>query len=160
MSGRSFSIPAGRRIVGLIGLIFSLPYIYYAWAELGFGRWRSPGAAIFPIAAGIIVAIASISILIEGKQTSEELHGATFTLPQGENLRRLIFVLGSFAAYFVAMEYVGHQSASAIFLMAAMGLIAEKLTVKIAIYAVIIAVAFQLFFVRFLQVQMPKGLIS
>ena len=41
-----------------------------------------------------------------------------------------------------------------------MSLIAEELSVKIAIYGVVIALAFQLFFVRFLQVQMPKGLVS
>lgn len=160
MSERVLSLPAGRRIAGYVGLILSLPYVYYAWTELGFGRWRSPGAAIFPIAVAVIVAISSILVLLERQESSEELHGATFTLPQGENLRKLAFVLGSFAIYFVAMEYAGHQTASAIFLIVAMSLIAEELTVKIAIYGVVIALAFQLFFVRFLQVQMPKGLIS
>lgn len=159
-SERVLSLPAGRRIAGLIGLVLSAPYVYYAWTELGFGRWRSPGAAIFPIAVGVIVALASLSVLFERKDTSEELHGATYTLPQGENMRKLVFVLGAFAIYFVAMEYAGHQAASAIFLIVAMSLIAEELTVKIAIYGVIIALAFQLVFVRFLQVQMPKGLIS
>jgi putative tricarboxylic transport membrane protein len=160
MSERVLSLPAGRRIAGLVGLIFSVPYVYYAWTELGFGRWRSPGAAIFPIAVGVIVALASISVLLERAGKSEEMHGATYTLPQGESLRKLVFVLGSFAIYFVAMEYAGHQAASAIFLIVAMSLIAEELTVKIAIYGVVIALAFQLLFVRFLQVQMPKGLIS
>ena len=40
-----------------------------------------------------------------------------------------------------------------------MALIAEKLSPKIVVYAAVIAIVFQLFFVRFLQVQMPKSVL-
>ena len=56
MSERALSLHRGRRIVALASLVLTAGYSYYAWTELGFGRWRSPGAAIFPLAVGAIVA--------------------------------------------------------------------------------------------------------
>lgn len=159
MSERALSLHRGRRIVALASLVLTAGYSYYAWTELGFGRWRSPGAAIFPLAVGAIVAVAAIAVLLERKDTSDGVHGASFSLPTGEVLRKLSLVLIAFALYFVAMLYVGHLAASAVFLVAAMALIAEKLSPKIVVYAAVIAIVFQLFFVRFLQVQMPKSVL-
>ena len=116
MSGRSYSIVAGRRIVAFVALAFAVAYTFYAWRELGFGRWHRPGAAIFPIAVGVIMAIAAIAVFLERKETSDEVHGARFALPEGTDLRRLAAVLGAFAVYFVAMEFIGHLIASALFL--------------------------------------------
>jgi hypothetical protein len=158
MSGRSFSLVSGRRVTALIGLALSAGYTFYAWQELGFGRVHRPGAAIFPLAVGAIIAVASIAILLERRDTANEIHGASFSLPGGEDLRRLAFVLGAFAIYFVAMEYIGHMIASALFLFVAMAVLSDKSRIRLATYAVVIAVLFELFFVRFLQVQMPYGL--
>jgi Tripartite tricarboxylate transporter TctB family len=158
MSGRSFPIVSGRRIVAIVALVLAAAYTLYAWRELGFGRWHRPGAAIFPIAVGIMIAIAAISVLLERKQTSDELHGAAFTLPGGTDLRRLGLVLGAFAIYFVAMELVGHLIASALFLFVAMATLSDKSKLRLAIYAVAIAVTFEVVFVRLLKVQMPYGL--
>src|SRR5690242_3066324 len=158
MGERTYSVVSGRRVVALIGLALSTGYTFYAWQELGFGRRHRPGAAIFPLAVGAIIAIACIAVLLERRDTSDEVHGATFSLPGGEDLRRLILVLGAFAIYFVAMEYIGHMIASALFLFVAMAVLSDKSRIRLAAYAVIIALAFELFFVRFLQVQMPYGL--
>ena len=67
-------------------------------------------------------------------------------------------LLAAFAVYFVAMDYIGHMIASALFLFVAMAILSDKSRLRLAIYAVIIAVSFELFFIRFLQVQMPYGL--
>ena len=158
MSGRSYSIVAGRRIAAFVALAFAVAYTFYAWRELGFGRWHRPGAAIFPIAVGGIMAIAAIAVFLERKETSDEVHGARFALPEGTDLRRLAAVLGAFAVYFVAMEFIGHLIASALFLFAAMAILSDKSKLRLAIYAAVIAVSFELVFVRFLQVQMPYGL--
>jgi hypothetical protein len=157
MAERIYRLASGRRIAAVVGLAFSAAYTFYAWQELDFGRWHRPGAAVFPIAVGVILAVASIAVLFERSGTSNEGHG-TFTLPGGEDLRRLAFVLGAFAIYFVAMDYIGHMIASALFLFVAMALLSDKSKLRLAIYAAIIAVSFELLFVRLLQVQMPYGL--
>ena len=158
MSERAYSVVNGRRIAAFVCLVLCAGYGYYAWTELGFGRWRAPGAAIFPLCVAVMVAIASIAVLLERKDTSAEILGQTFKLPAGADLGRLVGVLGAFAAYFVAMDYIGHMIASALFLFAAMAILSDKSRLRLAIYAVVIAVSFELFFVRFLQVQMPYGL--
>jgi hypothetical protein len=155
--GRSFSLVAGRRLAAIIALILAAGYTFYAWQELGFGRWRAPGAAIFPIAVGVMIVIASIAILLERKDSAESLLGATFRLPAGADLKRLGAVLVAFAIYFVAMNFIGHLIASALFLFAAMAILSDKSKVRLAIYAVLLAVTFEVLFVRFLQVQMPYG---
>lgn len=152
-----FSLVSGRRIAAAIALIVSAGYTFYAWSELGFGRWHRPGAAIFPIAVGILVAIAAIAVLLERPETSKAAHGDHFTLPAGADLRKLVAVLAAFAAYFVAMDTIGHMIASALFLFVAMALLSDKSRLRLAIYAAIIAVSFEVFFVRLLQVQMPYG---
>ena len=158
MSDRAYSIAGGRRIAASVCLVLCAGYGYYAWTELGFGRWRAPGAAIFPLGVAVMVAIAAIAVLLERKESSDELLGRTFRLPAGADLGRLVGVLGAFAAYFVAMDYIGHMIASALFLFVAMAILSDKSRLRLAIYAVIIAVSFELFFIRFLQVQMPYGL--
>ncbi len=158
MSARTYSLRSGRRIAAIVALILGAAYIFYAWHELGFGRWRRPGAAIFPVGVGAMIAIASIAVLFERRDTSDDIHGISFTLPGGENLRRLVFLLGAFAVYFVAMDYIGHMIASALFMFVAMALLSDKSRLRLAIYAATIAVAFEVLFVRLLQVQMPYGL--
>ena len=158
MSDRAYSIVNGRRIAASVCLVLCVGYGYYAWTELSFGRWRAPGAAIFPLGVAVMVAIASIAVLLERKESSAEHLGQTFRLPTGADLGRLVGVLVAFAVYFVAMDYIGHMIASALFLFVAMAILSDKPRLRLAIHAAIIAVSFELFFVRFLQVQMPYGL--
>ena len=69
-------------------------------------------------------------------------------------------MLAAFAIYFVVMPVLGNMIASALFLLASMWLLSDdpnRSIVRLAIYAVVIAVVFEVFFVRLLKVQMPAG---
>ena len=86
---------------------------------------------------------------------------STFSLPTGADLRRLLLLLAAFAIYFLAMPIIGNMVASALFLTASMWLLSDdpqRSIVRLSIYAIAIAVGFEWFFVRLLQVQMPGGL--
>jgi hypothetical protein len=86
---------------------------------------------------------------------------ASFTLPAGADLRRLLLLLMAFALYFLARPIIGNMVASALFLFTSMWLLSDDPTrslLRIAIYAIAIAISFEWFFVRLLQVQMPGGL--
>jgi hypothetical protein len=155
---RSFRLPPARRIVGVLALLLAAVYTMQAWQTLSMGRWHKPGAAIFPLAVGLLLAI---SVLSERRGGAEDPMPATFSLPGGSDLRRLLLVLGAFAIYFLAMPVVGNMVASALFLLATMWLLSDgpdKSIVRLTIYAVVSALAFELFFVRLLKVQMPAGL--
>ena len=155
---RSFRLPPARRIVGTLALLLAAVYTMSAWQTLSMGRWHKPGAAIFTLAVGLLLAI---SVLSERCGGAEDPRPATFSLPDGSDLRRLLLVLGAFAIYFLAMPVVGNMVASALFLLATMWLLSDgpgKSIARLTIYAVVSALAFELFFVRLLKVQMPAGL--
>ena len=157
----SFRLPPARRIVGVLALLLSAIYIAGAWQTLSMGRWHKPGAAIFPIAVGVLLAIAAISVLFEKHGSAGDSMPATFPLPVGPDLYRLLRVLGAFALYFLAMPLFGNMIASALFLFAAMWLLSDnsnKSVLRLAIYAVVSALVFEFLFVRLLKVQMPAGI--
>ena len=157
---RSFRLPPARRFTGLLALLLAAVYVVDAWQTLSVGRWHKPGAAIFPIAVGALLALSAISVLLEKHGGADDSVPATFSLPAGSDLRRLLLVLAAFAIYFLAMPIIGNMIASAMFLFASMWLLSDdpgKSAPRLAIYAVVIALSFEVFFVRLLKVQMPAG---
>ena len=158
---RSFRLPPARRVVGVLALLLAASYAAGAWQTLSMGRWHKPGAAIFPIAVGLLLAISAISVLLERHGGTDDPMPATFSLPAGSDLKRLLLVLAAFVLYFLAMPLLGNMIASAFFLLATMWLLSDdpgKSLPRLAIYAVISALVFEVFFVRLLKVQMPAGL--
>jgi hypothetical protein len=158
---RSFSLGSARRITALLALLLSAFYVTNAWQTLSVGRWHKPGAAIFPIALGALLAISGLSVLFE-RRGSDGAMPATFTLPVGSDLRRLLLLLAAFALYFLMMPVIGNMVASALFLFASMWLLSDdpgRSLLRLAAYAIAIALCFEWFFVRLLKVQMPGGVI-
>ena len=155
-------MPPARRFTGLIALLLAAVYVVDAWQSLSLGRWHKPGAEIFPVAVGVLLALSAISVLLERHGGADDPMPTTFSLPSGADLRRLLLVLGAFAVYFLAMPVIGNMAASALFLLASMWLLSDdpgRSLVRLATYAVVIALCFELFFVRLLKVQLPGGLI-
>jgi hypothetical protein len=158
---RSFGLPPARRFIGLLALLLAAACAFDAWQTLSFGRWHKPGAAIFPIAVAALMAFSAISVLLEKRGGADDPMPATFSLPDGADLRRLLCVLATFAIYFLAMPVLGNMIASALFLLASMWLLSDdpnRSIIRLASYAVVIALVFEVFFVRLLKVQMPAGL--
>ena len=159
-SVRSISLAPARRVAALLALLLSAFYLTNAWQTLSVGRWHKPGAAIFPIAIGALLAISALSVLFE-RRGGDGTMPAGFTLPAGTDLHRLLLLLAAFALYFLAMPVIGNMIASALFLFASMWLLSDdpsRSLLRITAYAIAIAISFEWFFVRLLQVQMPGGL--
>jgi hypothetical protein len=157
---RVFGLPPARRFAGLLALLLAGTYAVDAWQTLSFGRWHKPGAAIFPIAVAALMALSAISVLLERHRGADDPMPATFALPAGADLHRLLSVLAAFAIYFLVMPILGNMITSALFLLASMWLLSDdpnRSIVRLAIYAVVIAIIFEWFFVRLLKVQMPAG---
>jgi hypothetical protein len=157
---RVFGLPPARRFAGLLALLLAGTYAVDAWQTLSFGRWHKPGAAIFPIAVAALMALSAISVLLERHGDADDPMPGTFALPAGADLHRLLSVLAAFAIYFLVMPILGNMIASALFLLASMWLLSDdpnRSIVRLAIYAIVIAIIFEWFFVRLLKVQMPAG---
>jgi hypothetical protein len=163
VTANSFRLPPARRIVGVLALLLAAVYAVDAWQTLSMGRWHKPGAAIFPIALGLLLAISAISVLLERHGGAGDPMPETVTLPAGTDLRRLLKVMGAFALYFLVMPLLGNLIASALFLLATMWLLSDdpnKTVTRLALYAVAMAMVFEVFFVRLLKVQMPAGVLK
>ena len=163
MTANSFRLPPARRIVGVLALLLAAVYAVDAWQTLSMGRWHKPGAAIFPIALGLLLAISAISVLLERHGGTDDPMPATFSLPLGTDLRRLLSVMAAFAIYFLTMPLLGNLIASALFLLATMWLLSDnpdKSIARLSLYAVAMALMFEVFFVRLLKVQMPTGVLK
>ena len=143
-AGRQLRLPPARRIVGVLALLLAAVYAVDAWQTLSIGRWHKPGAAIFPIArrpaAGDLGDLGAAGAA-RRRQRSD---AATFALPAGADLRRLLLVMAAFALYFVAMPLLGNMIASALFLLAsdvaALGRPRQIGRCGCALYAVVMAV--------------------
>ena len=160
---RRFGLPPARRFAGLLALLLAGTYAFDAWQTLSFGRWHKPGAAILPIAVAALMALSAISVLLERHGGADDAMPATFSLPAGADLRRLLKVMGAFALYFLAMPLLGNMIASALFLLATMWLLSDdpgKSLRWLSLYAAAMALMFELFFVRLLKVQMPTGMLK
>ncbi len=158
-----FGLPRARRFIGLLALLLAGTYAIDAWQTLSFGRWHKPGAAIFPIAVAALMALSAISVLLERHRGTDDPMPASFALPAGADLRRLLLVLAAFAIYFLVMPVLGNMIASALFLLTSMWLLSDdpnRSIARLAIYAVVIAIVFEVFFVRLLKVQMPAGVLK
>jgi hypothetical protein len=158
-TARNLPLPAARRYAALLALLLAAFYVTNAWQTLSVGRWHKPGAAIFPIAVGALLAISALAVMFErhGDDTSEPV---SYTLPAGADQRRVLLLLAAFALYFLAMPVIGNMVASALFLFASMWLLSDDPTrspLRLAAYAIAIAISFEWFFVRLLKVQMPGG---
>lgn len=157
----TFSLSRARRFAALLALLLAGGYLANAWQTLSPGRWHKPGALIFPVAVAALMAVSAISVLLERR--GDKSMPATFELPAGADLRRLLILLAAFAIYFLAMPLLGSMIASVLFLTASMWLLSDdpdRSIGRLAIYAVVIAIVFEIFFVRLLKVQMPAGLLK
>jgi len=147
-------------MAALLALLLSALYVTNAWLTLSVGRWHKPGAAIFPIALGALLAISGLAVLFVRRGGGAGTVRAAVTLPAGSDLGRLLLLLAAFALYFLAMPFIGNMIASALFLFASMWLLSDdpgRPVLRLAIYAIAIAACFEWFFVRLLKVQMPGG---
>ena len=163
MTANRFRLPLARRIIGVLALLLAAVYAVDAWQTLSMGRWHKPGAAIFPIALGLLLTIAAISVMLEKHGGANDPMPATFSLPAGADLRRLLKVMAAFALYFLAMPLLGNLIASALFLLATMWLLSDdpnKSVMRLSLYAMAMALVFEVFFVRLLKVQMPAGVLK
>ena len=156
---RSFSLVSARRITALLALLLSAFYVTNAWQTLSVGRWHKPGAAIFPSRWARCLRSRGCRCCSNGvaarRNDAGDLHAAG-----RRDLSRLLLLLAAFALYFLVMPVIGNMVASALFLFASMWLLSDdpgRSLLRLAAYAIAIALCFEWFFVRLLQVQMPGG---
>jgi hypothetical protein len=121
------------------------------------GRIRQPGAGVFPVISGFLLLLGSVSALWEGLKTRKT---ESVELPAGSDLRRLLVLLGGILAYLVLLPILGQLISSTIFCFVLIRVLSSLSIWRVALYALVMAGAAYLLFVRFLMLPMPAGIFA
>ena len=155
MEATSLQKRAGYLVIGAIGLFLAAGYLGMA-VQLPFGELERPGAGIFPVAVGVMLALVSLATVWEGWRTGG---GARVEFPAGGDRKRLLALVALLFFYFLALPWLGQILASSIFVMLLMRVLSHIGWPRIVGYSLAISIALYLVFVHLLQVPMPRGLL-
>ncbi len=146
----------GYIVVGAIGICLSVLYLALSF-QMPMGRVRQPGAGVFPVISGFLLLLGSVSALWEGmKQRKSE----KVELPAGSDLLRLLAVLGGVLGYLILLPVLGQLISSTLFCFVLIRALSSLSIWRVMLYAVLMAGAAYLLFVRILMLPMPAGIFA
>ena len=156
MKATSIQKRKGHFAIGGIGLLFSASYLGISF-QLPFGQMDQPGAALFPVIAGVLFMIGSITTLWEaflGDKTEQ------VALPTGTDLRRLLILIALLLGYFLVLPSLGQILSSLLFCILLIHLLSDLSWIRILLYSMIVSSLLYVVFVFFLKVPMPRGMMG
>lgn len=156
MQSVQWSRSKGYIVVGAVGICLSVLYLALSF-QMPMGRVRQPGAGVFPVISGFLLLLGSVSALWEGFKIRKT---ETVDLPAGSDLLRLLAVLGGILGYLVLLPILGQLISSTLFCFVLIRALSSLSILRVALYAVLMAGAAYLLFVRFLMLPMPVGIFA
>ena len=156
MQSIHWSRSKGYVVVGAIGICLSVLYLAVSF-QMPMGRLRQPGAGVFPVISGFLLLLGSVSALWEGLKTRKS---ESVELPAGSDLRRLLVLVGGILGYLVLLPILGQLISSTIFCFVLIRALSSLSIGWVALYALLMAGAAYLLFVRFLMLPMPAGIFA
>lgn len=156
MQSIHWSRSKGYIVVGAIGICLSVLYLAVSF-QMPMGRLRQPGAGVFPVISGFLLLLGSVSALWEGLKTRKS---ESVELPAGSDLRRLLVLVGGILGYLVLLPILGQLISSTIFCFVLIRALSSLSIGWVALYALLMAGAAYLLFVRFLMLPMPAGIFA
>jgi len=156
MQSVNWSRSKGYIVVGAIGICLSVLYLALSF-QMPMGRVRQPGAGVFPVISGFLLLLGSVSALWEGmKQRNSE----KVELPAGSDLWRLLAVLGGVLGYLILLPVLGQLISSTLFCFVLIRALSSLSIWRVMLYAVLMAGAAYVLFVRILMLPMPVGIFA
>ena len=146
----------GYIVIGAVGLLFSAGYLGMS-IQLPLGGIARPGAGVFPIVVGVLLAFTSLAAMWEGWCTSSEEH---VELPAGRDGKRLMVLIGALLLYILALPWLGQIVSSSLFLILLMRVLTDVGWSRIIAYALAISLSLYGVFVLVLNVPMPRGILD
>lgn len=156
MQATSIQKRKGYLAVGAAGLLFSAGYLGMA-TQLAFGEIARPGAGVFPMVVGAMLAFTSLATLWEGWRTNT---GERVELPAGQDRQRLLALIGSLLLYILVLPWLGQILASTLFLILLMRVLSEVSWPRVIAYSLAISLSLYGVFVLLLNVPMPRGILA
>jgi putative tricarboxylic transport membrane protein len=134
--------------IGTYGLVFSVP--------LPWGTWEEPGPGLFPLAVAILLCLAGIMKIFQGK--GKEEGGGTDWREMARGFLTPMKILGITLAFILILERLGYLLATPLF-MFTLFLWVCRYRIRVALaLALVIGVGSWYFFDQILAVQLPQGI--
>jgi putative tricarboxylic transport membrane protein len=143
----------GRLVAGLAGLVLTGAYVVEMLRTLSFGALNQPGAAVFPMIAAGMMAIASVALIVEQVRTRGGEPG--LEVPRGAALVRLLLVAGALVAYVLLASFLGHVVAGLVLALVLVRVLEPGSWMRTIVTAVAIAASIEVVFVQLLGVPLP-----
>jgi putative tricarboxylic transport membrane protein len=143
----------GYLAVGGIGAFFAAGYLGLS-AQLPLGEMRQPGAALFPLMAGLLLLAGSLAAIWEGwkMERAEQVE-----FPVGADLARLLAVVALLLGYFIALPWLGQLLSSTLFCVLLMRTLSSLSWQRLILYSVVMSGTLYVAFIYVLKVPMPRG---
>src|SRR5690606_18140855 len=138
------------------GLIFAAAYLQQS-LQLPLGRLSQPGAAVFPLIVGTIMALASLLTVWEGWRLARH---EMVEWPIGEDRRRLLWLIAIMVGYVATLPWAGQVIGSILFCMLLMRILSRLSWLRIAAYSLVLSGALYWVFIILLKVPMPRGVLG
>ncbi len=149
MKGRA----RGRIIAGIAGLLLVAVYSVEMLKTLSFGVLARPGAAIFPAMAAVLMALASLGVILE--QLRAPVDETRLELPRGAALGRLLAAAAGLAAYVLLAPFLGHGVAGLVLAVVLVRVLQPGSWMRTVVTAAAIAASIYVLFVLLLGVPLP-----
>ena len=151
MKSHSLSKRTAYLSTGGLGLLLSAGYLAMA-SQLPFGEMDAPGAGLFPVLVGGILAFASVATIWEGWKAAR---AEGIEIPVGQDRLRLFKLIALLALYFTAMPWLGYSLSSWVFAALLMRLLSALPLLRCTAYAALMTSVIYFFCIYLLKVPMP-----
>lgn len=152
---RSFSKRAAYLAIGGVALFVAAGYLGLTM-RLPFGRLDQPGAAMFPVGVGLLVALTSLMVIVEGWRMPRE---EQVDIPDRPGLARIAGLLGALLGYLLLLPWLGQFIAGALFCAALLRLLSNTAWPRVVAFSCLLSLSLYVVFVKLLQVPMPRGML-
>ncbi len=156
MTERGITKRQGYLWAGMFGILLCAGY-FAAASELPLGTIDEPGARLFPLLVNALLLIASLACVREALMSPGM--GKKLAFPVGADAKRLFGLVILLLGYFCAMPWVGYLLSSLVFATLLVRLLSGAAWLRCIVYGVLMTALTWLFFIYFLKVPMPSGVI-
>jgi hypothetical protein len=120
------------------------------------GSLAQPGAAVFPIIVGVLLAGVSVFTMVDGYRMRAQPVSNGLT---ADSRPRVLKFGALIALYTIALVVLGSIASGVLLSAGAMRLLSERKWTYIAVWAVILGVSMHLFFAVALGIPLPRGMV-
>lgn len=142
-------------VLGGVGLFIAIGYLWMSF-QLPFGKIDEPGAALFPVIVGVVLAAASLITMLEGWKLDR---AEQIELPTGSDRKRLLKTIGLLLGYFLLLPLLGQIITSTVVCTLLFRVLSKISWSRVVAYSLAMSIALNIVFIFMFKIPMPRGML-